>query len=175
MIKFKETPTIYFMYNITNFLQIKTSKIISSPLTRKGLVRIHFFNNKQVLFEIFCCKILQLFRAVMVVIVQQLQSVPITTKVVSSNLVHGKVYLIQHYVIKFVSDLRQVDGFLRVFRFPPPIKLTTMITIILLKVALNTIALTPTHNHFFNSNKFCLKNLAEKFFNYSSVMYYFKP
>jgi hypothetical protein len=30
----------------------------------------------------------------------------------------------QHYVIKFVSDLRQVGGFLRVQRFPPPIKLT---------------------------------------------------
>jgi hypothetical protein len=29
-------------------------------------------------------------------------------KVVSSNLVHGEIYLIQHYVIKFVSDLRQV-------------------------------------------------------------------
>ena len=33
-----------------------------------------------------------------------MQSVPITTKVVSSNPVHGKVYSIQHYVIKFVSD-----------------------------------------------------------------------
>ena len=31
-----------------------------------------------------------------------MQSVPITTKVVSSNSAHGKVYLIQHYVIKFV-------------------------------------------------------------------------
>jgi hypothetical protein len=31
---------------------------------------------------------------------------PITTKVVSSNPVHGEVYSIQHYVIKFVSDLR---------------------------------------------------------------------
>ena len=41
------------------------------------------------------------------------QSVDITTKVVSLNPVHGKVYLIQHYVIKFVSDLRQVGGFLR--------------------------------------------------------------
>jgi hypothetical protein len=40
------------------------------------------------------------------------QSVPITTQVVSSNLIHGEVYLIQHYVIKFVSDLRQVGGFL---------------------------------------------------------------
>jgi hypothetical protein len=33
----------------------------------------------------------------------------------------------QHYVIKFVSDLRQVDGFLRVLRFPPPIKLIAMV------------------------------------------------
>jgi hypothetical protein len=33
------------------------------------------------------------------------QSVPITTKVLSSNLVHDEVYSIQHYVIKFVSDL----------------------------------------------------------------------
>ena len=33
----------------------------------------------------------------------------------------------QHYVVKFVSDLRQVGGFLRVFRFPPPIKLTSTI------------------------------------------------
>jgi hypothetical protein len=55
------------------------------------------------------------------------QSVPITTKVVSSNPVHGKVYSIQHYVIKFVSDLRQIGGFLQVLRFPPPIKLTAMI------------------------------------------------
>ena len=40
------------------------------------------------------------------------QSVPITTNVVSLNPVHAEVYLIQHYVIKFVSDLRQVSGFL---------------------------------------------------------------
>jgi hypothetical protein len=32
-----------------------------------------------------------------------------------------------HYVIKFVSDLRQVSGFLRILRFPPPIKLTATI------------------------------------------------
>jgi hypothetical protein len=31
------------------------------------------------------------------------QSVPITTKVVSSNPIHGRVYSIQHNVIKFVS------------------------------------------------------------------------
>jgi hypothetical protein len=34
---------------------------------------------------------------------------------------------VQHYVIKFVSDLRQVGGFLRVLRFPSPIKLTATI------------------------------------------------
>ena len=52
------------------------------------------------------------------------QSVPITTEVVSLNPVHGEVYSIQHYVIKIVSDLRQVGRFLR---FPPPIKLTATI------------------------------------------------
>ena len=42
----------------------------------------------------------------------------------------------QHYVGKVVSDLRQVDDFLLVFRFPPPIKLTANdIAEILLKVA----------------------------------------
>ena len=41
-----------------------------------------------------------------------MQSVPITTKVVSSNPFHGEVYSIQLYVIKFVSDLRQISGFL---------------------------------------------------------------
>jgi hypothetical protein len=34
---------------------------------------------------------------------------------------------VQHYVIKFISDLRQVGGFLRVLQFPPPLKLTATI------------------------------------------------
>jgi hypothetical protein len=55
------------------------------------------------------------------------QSVFITTKVVNPNPVHVEVYLIQHYLIKFVSDLQQVGGFLQVLRFPPPIKLTATI------------------------------------------------
>ena len=38
-----------------------------------------------------------------------------------------EVFSIQHYVIKFISDLRQVGGFLRLLLFPPPIKLTAMI------------------------------------------------
>ena len=46
---------------------------------------------------------------------------------VSLSPAHVDVYSIQHYVIKFVGDLRQVGGFLRVVRFPPPIKLTATI------------------------------------------------
>jgi hypothetical protein len=56
-----------------------------------------------------------------------LQSVCITTEVVSLNPVHGEVYWTKHYVIKVVSDFRQVGGFLQVLRFPPPIKLTSTI------------------------------------------------
>jgi hypothetical protein len=71
--------------------------------------------------------------AVVVVIAWQLdlqlpvQSVHTITKVVRSNPVRGEVYSIQRYVIKFASDLRQVGGFLWVFRFPLPIKLTVTI------------------------------------------------
>ena len=36
------------------------------------------------------------------------QSVSITTNVVSLKHTHGMVYSIQHYMIKFVSDLQQV-------------------------------------------------------------------
>ena len=52
-----------------------------------------------------------------------MQSVTITTNVVLSNPAQST----QHYVLKFVNDLRQVGWFLRALRFPPPIKLTTMI------------------------------------------------
>jgi hypothetical protein len=46
------------------------------------------------------------------------QSVPISTKVVSWNPVHGEVYSIQHYALTFVSDLRQVGDFHCVLQFP---------------------------------------------------------
>ena len=73
------------------------------------------------------------------------QSLPIISQVVSSNPVHGKAYSMQHYVIKFVSDLRQVGGFLLVL----PISSTNQtdchdIAEILLKVVLNTISHTLT-------------------------------
>jgi len=72
-----------------------------------------------------------------------MQSVPITTNIVSSNFAHGKVYTKQHYVIKVVSDLRKVC-----FLFPDiPVSATYKtdrqdITEILLKMALHTITLT---------------------------------
>ena len=62
-------------------------------------------------------------RMVVEFITTYMQSVPITTNVVSSNPAHGEVYSIQHYVIKFVSDIQQ-SGFLQC---PPPIKVTAMI------------------------------------------------
>jgi hypothetical protein len=70
------------------------------------------------------------------------QSVPITTEVVSLNPAHGKVYSIQHYVIKFDSDLRQVGGFLWVLRFTSNDKTDCHnINEILLQVPLITIIL----------------------------------
>jgi len=64
----------------------------------------------------------------------------ITSEIVNLNPVHGEVYSIQHYVIKFVSDLQQVGGFLLVL----PVSSTNKtnchnIIEIMLKVALNMI------------------------------------
>jgi hypothetical protein len=59
--------------------------------------------------------------------VPPVQSVPITTKVVSSNPAHAEVYSIQLYAMKFVTDVRQVGGFLRVLWCPPPIKRIVLI------------------------------------------------
>jgi len=56
----------------------------------------------------------------MVVGFTTVQSVPIITNVVGSIPAHGEVSSIQHYVIKFVSDVWQVGGFLRVLWFPTP-------------------------------------------------------
>jgi hypothetical protein len=41
-----------------------------------------------------------------------IRAISANTKAVNSNL--AQVYSIQHYVIKFVSDMRQIGGFLRV-------------------------------------------------------------
>jgi hypothetical protein len=47
-----------------------------------------------------------------------MQSVPITSKVVTSNPAHVEVYSIQHFVIKFVSYLWQDGGFLLILLAP---------------------------------------------------------
>ena len=39
----------------------------------------------------------------------------------------GEVYHIQHFMIKFVSDMREVVGFLPKLRFPPQITLIATI------------------------------------------------
>jgi hypothetical protein len=73
-----------------------------------------------------------------------MQAVPITIKVVSSNPIHGEEYWMQHYVIKFVSNLRQVRGFLWRALVSSTNKTDRHnITEMLLKVALNTI--NPNH------------------------------
>ena len=80
----------------------------------------------------------------------------ITINVLSSNLVHGDVYSIQHYVKKCVSYMLQVDDFLQ----GTPVSSTnkTDITEILLSVSLNTtkqtkpssILFLPKINHLFS-------------------------
>ena len=71
------------------------------------------------------------------------QSMPITTKVLNSNPVHGEVYSIQHYVIKFVS------AWFATSRWFSPVSSTNKtyrheITEILFKMALSTIILPHT-------------------------------
>jgi len=72
-----------------------------------------------------------------------MQSVPITTNVVSLNPAHDEVYSIQQYEIKLIRDLQ-------LFFLGTPVSFTNKtdrhdITEILLKVALNTICLTPLY------------------------------
>ena len=79
-----------------------------------------------------------------------MQSVPISTKIVSLNPAHGEVYSIQHYVIKFVSNLRQVGGFCLGTLVSSTNKTDHHdITEILLKVALNTIKPHPAHGEMY--------------------------
>jgi len=64
----------------------------------------------------------------------------------------GEVYSIQHYVIKFVSHLRQVCGFFP--GTPPPIKLTATILLKLLRVALIILTLYYRSNIFYHKTSF---------------------
>jgi hypothetical protein len=81
-----------------------------------------------------------------------MQSVPITTKDVSSNPAHGDAYSIQHYVKMCVSYLCSL-----VVSTGTPVSLTSKtglrdITEILLKVALNAITLIQHLRNIFNKH-----------------------
>jgi magnesium-transporting ATPase (P-type) len=77
-------------------------------------------------------------------------AVSITTKVVSSSPVHGEVYSLQHYVIRFIdNDLQQVCGFLKDYPVSSANKSDHHhIAEILLKVVLNTITITISLHQF---------------------------
>ena len=87
--------------------------MIGRQIWMKGFITLHFITFGM--------------GAIVVMIVWQLnlqlpvESVPITSKVVSSNLVHGEVYSIQHYVTQYISDFRQIGSFRLVLQLPPPI------------------------------------------------------
>ena len=81
----------------------------------------------------------------------------------SLNATHAEMYSIQHYVIKLVSDLRQVG----VFFLGIPVSSTDEtgrydITDILLKVVLKSTALSIISQNYFNPNNehLLLPNLA---------------
>ena len=93
------------------------------------LIRLAFSNTMLIYIENLCVYAITTFWLFSIQV--------ITTNVMSLNPAHGKVYLIQH-VIKFVSVLRQVDGFL----WFPPVTACHEINEILLKMEWNPIALT---------------------------------
>ena len=74
----------------------------------------------------------------------------------SLNPAHGQVYSIQCFMIKFVNDLQQVGGFLRVLRFPPPIKLCHDITEISLRTITLASRLELNTNCMYNQVGLCL-------------------
>ena len=124
----------YFNLFVSIFIQSYVNiKLHVSTLYRLHVLLVsiqgrHMQFDVDIRFEVLCVYrtyIYIIFGAVVVVIIWQLdlqlhvQSMFITTKVVSSNPTHGEVHSIQHYVIKFVSDLRQDGCFIRVKHHNP--------------------------------------------------------
>jgi hypothetical protein len=64
--------------------------------------------------------------------------------VVNSNPADDEVYSKQHYVIKLLSELRQVDGFLWVLRFPIPLSIFQSIIYIKEGRTRGSLLLSPT-------------------------------
>ena len=87
-----------------------------------------------------------------------MQSLSIAANVVSSNPAHAEVYSKQHYMIKCVSDFRQILW----FSSGTPVSSTNKadrhdISEIFLKVASNTITLTLFLLILYNSSKYTKK------------------
>ena len=79
----------------------------------------------------------------------------------------GEIYSIQHYVIKFVSDLRQLGGFLWVLFFSTDKTEHHDITEILLRVALSTLSQTkPNHT---DQTKIVNKSVINMFCKYKYI------
>ena len=81
------------------------------------------------------------------------------TKGLSSNPDHGEVNSIQHYVIKFFSDLRQVSGVVSSTNKTHCHKITE----ILLKVALNIINQQPNPTYILDMNSlifYCIYDIS---------------
>jgi hypothetical protein len=90
----------------------------------QSIISVTFICNRLYIYLHSCTKFVLLLRQCLIleldrIVVLQLtvQLVSITTKVVSWNPVHGEVYSIQYYVIKFVSDLLQVGGYVSCIRW----------------------------------------------------------
>jgi hypothetical protein len=66
--------------------------------------RVSFVTNPVIIIVVFLGTLEKKY------LMKLVQSMPITTNIVRSNPTHGEVYSIQHYVIKFDSDLWKVGG-----------------------------------------------------------------
>ena len=92
-------------------------KVFSDLQQVSGFLRVLWFNTlKKPNYNLY----IQLWGSSVVVGFIPMQWLPITTPTKA----RCTLYSIQPYVIKFVCDLHQVGGFLRVLWFPPPIKRT---------------------------------------------------
>jgi hypothetical protein len=82
--------------------QVKEKRVVISFIRWHS---VFYFSNQ---FSIELSRVLEFEAFLEMWYIIVIKRVFVTTKVVSSNPVHGEVYWIQHYAIKFVSDLWQV-------------------------------------------------------------------
>ena len=126
IVTFQSTPDLTYQAPVSGFFSsTEQQSHFDLLLTLRIMHQCHFGINSS--YEQFCY--MTRSNNFILFLLRQVQFWPVTTSnnQRGSNPVHGEVYLIQHYVMKFVSDLRQVGSFLRVLRFPPPIELTSTI------------------------------------------------